>query len=164
MEMHAQATQRLVRVKDSLLGYVEAGRGLLLARDSGARPVHVMLGTTEFQMNFERRASPRLPINRRRNTADSRDCCGSSLRCRSYCCRQCDSKRIAAQHHHQYQPPNRPLNVTVGAKKLGDVADGCILTFDLPDLGARGKALGFEVRKGLTLKLAPCRKCLAGFA
>jgi hypothetical protein len=38
--------------------------------------------------------------------------------------RQCDGQRIAAQHHHQYQPPYRPLTISFGAKTLGVVADG----------------------------------------
>ena len=57
-----------------------------------------------------------------------------------------------------------PLTVSVGAKKLGDVADGRILRLDLPTLGAQSGALGFEVRKGLTLTLALCHQHLTGFA
>jgi hypothetical protein len=74
------------------------------------------------------------------------------------CSRQCDRQWIAAQHHHQYQPPNRPLAVSVGAKKLGNVADRRILSLDLQSLAAQGDALGFEVCKGLTFTLALCRK------
>jgi hypothetical protein len=51
--------------------------------------------------------------------------------------RQRDRQRIAAQHHHHYQPPNRALTVSFGAKKLGDVADGSILRLDLPTFGAQ---------------------------
>jgi hypothetical protein len=48
--------------------------------------------------------------------------------------RQCDGKRIAADDHHQDQPPDRSLAVGILADKLGDVSDGRGLSLDLPPL------------------------------
>jgi hypothetical protein len=90
----------------------------------------------------------------------SRDCC-ALRRGRG---RQCDRERIAAQYHDQYQPPNRALTVSFGAEKLGDVTHRRILSLDLPAFGAHGGALGFQVRQGLALALAPYGKLLAGSA
>src|SRR5262249_55231072 len=85
------------------------------------------------------------------------------VRCPEGYSHQCDRQWIAAQHHHQYQPPNRPLAVSVGAKKLGDVADGRILSLICRPL-AQGGMFGFQVRKGLTLTLELCNKPLTTFA
>jgi hypothetical protein len=86
---------------------------------------------------------------------------GGCLPCRS---RQHDRQRIAAQHHHQYEPPNRPLTVSVGAKKLGDAADGRSLGLDLPALGRRTVGMMAEISTGLPFFAArqgSNRKCFA---
>src|ERR1700719_684313 len=86
-----------------------------------------------------------------------------SARRRSCGC-QSDGQRIAAQDHHQDQPPYRSLAVGVGADELGDVADGRGLGLDLPALGAQGGTLGLAVGYGRSLSPALLDQRLAALA
>jgi hypothetical protein len=76
-------------------------------------------------------------------------------------CGQCYRKRITAEHHHQDQPPDRPLAVGIGPEQLGDIPNRCGLGLDLLALGTQGGLLGLEIGEdpGFVLKSARRRLC-----